>query len=449
MTKSKKIITLILSVVALTCLVLSTAACGKHQCVFDQENTEVQYRKSAATCTSPAVYYYSCECGECGTETFTKGEAKGHEYELSVIGDYETEFMAGDVFDDSLITVTKTCLNCDDSSIVTDYEVSPAGELSPSDTEVKIIVGDLYYFIPVTVSSASVTDVKLEVVDNSKVIYSLIGICGENFTKDDLYFDLSMTSNWITVVDKDDVTFSSEKVDGKTVFTLSADVTNIHPNGSYCFPHLHVDGSKTDVTSVTEDWAQGVTLGDSRYDIVHNNDLEKSPFAMPAVRRVYTKEITEDQTADGANSYFSADSVRLEADDDNVYFVVEGSYKNHTLDSLYASLILQIRTGSKNHRTLQDQGFITLDEANNKYTAKIVITGLKQTGETPYYTRFHQSGYEFVQESKGGRRDFNFLSTEAVDKNAVTLGDYTYTLIYEVGGSEASVAWGTVGITVE
>ena len=51
---------------------------GPHHFV-DQVN---EYRlKSAATCTSPAVYYQSCStCGAQGTETFTNGEPLGHAY---------------------------------------------------------------------------------------------------------------------------------------------------------------------------------------------------------------------------------------------------------------------------------------------------------------------------------------------------------------------------------
>ena len=51
---------------------------GPHHFV-DQVN---EYRlKSAATCTSPAVYYQSCStCGAQGTEIFTNGEPLGHDY---------------------------------------------------------------------------------------------------------------------------------------------------------------------------------------------------------------------------------------------------------------------------------------------------------------------------------------------------------------------------------
>ena len=51
---------------------------GPHHFV-DQVN---EYRlKSAATCTSPAVYYQSCStCGAQGTETFTNGKPLGHDW---------------------------------------------------------------------------------------------------------------------------------------------------------------------------------------------------------------------------------------------------------------------------------------------------------------------------------------------------------------------------------
>lgn len=51
--------------------------------VFDQKNTDAKYLKSEATCTSAAVYYYSCVCGEKGTETFTHGEPLAHSYAFS------------------------------------------------------------------------------------------------------------------------------------------------------------------------------------------------------------------------------------------------------------------------------------------------------------------------------------------------------------------------------
>lgn len=50
-----------------------------HTHVFDRESTDDAYLKSAATCTDPAVYYFSCTCGAAGTATFTSGAALGHD----------------------------------------------------------------------------------------------------------------------------------------------------------------------------------------------------------------------------------------------------------------------------------------------------------------------------------------------------------------------------------
>ncbi len=51
-----------------------------HTHEFNQQNTDAKYLKSAASCTSKAIYYYSCTCGEKGTETFEYGEKTAHTY---------------------------------------------------------------------------------------------------------------------------------------------------------------------------------------------------------------------------------------------------------------------------------------------------------------------------------------------------------------------------------
>ena len=47
--------------------------------VFNQENTADIYKKSHATCTQKALYYYSCSCGEKGTNTFEYGSLEPHD----------------------------------------------------------------------------------------------------------------------------------------------------------------------------------------------------------------------------------------------------------------------------------------------------------------------------------------------------------------------------------
>ena len=51
-----------------------------HTHTYDQKSTASKYLKSDATCTSAAVYYYSCSCGEKGTSTFTSGSVGSHAY---------------------------------------------------------------------------------------------------------------------------------------------------------------------------------------------------------------------------------------------------------------------------------------------------------------------------------------------------------------------------------
>ena len=56
-----------------------TATDGKTVHSYTEENTDERYLKSDATCTSPALYFTSCVCGLRGEETFTSGEALGHD----------------------------------------------------------------------------------------------------------------------------------------------------------------------------------------------------------------------------------------------------------------------------------------------------------------------------------------------------------------------------------
>ncbi len=58
---------------ALAVCALPVAGCG-HKHDFSGEVVSKKYLCTEATCIAPATYYYSCECGEKGTETFQSGE---------------------------------------------------------------------------------------------------------------------------------------------------------------------------------------------------------------------------------------------------------------------------------------------------------------------------------------------------------------------------------------
>ncbi len=78
----KRFIILCLSLVL--CGILSIGiSCNnssEHTHSFTVEKAEEKYLASAATCTQKARYYYSCSCGEKGTETFFYGETANHSF---------------------------------------------------------------------------------------------------------------------------------------------------------------------------------------------------------------------------------------------------------------------------------------------------------------------------------------------------------------------------------
>lgn len=49
--------------------------------VFDQKVTTPEFLSLEATCQNKATYYYSCICGEKGTDTFEVGDLAAHEYD--------------------------------------------------------------------------------------------------------------------------------------------------------------------------------------------------------------------------------------------------------------------------------------------------------------------------------------------------------------------------------
>ncbi len=80
----KKALIILLSVIMFTCIFALYGCGSQEECthVFDAENVDEKYLKSAEDCENPAVYYRSCNaCGEKGSTTFTCGEAKGHKFE--------------------------------------------------------------------------------------------------------------------------------------------------------------------------------------------------------------------------------------------------------------------------------------------------------------------------------------------------------------------------------
>ena len=93
---------------------------------YDQQVVSDTYLASAANCTAPAKYYYSCVCGAKGTETFENGDALGHKW-----GSWRSN---GDD------THTRTCSTCGD----TESQNCSGGEATCMATAVCAVCGQPY-----------------------------------------------------------------------------------------------------------------------------------------------------------------------------------------------------------------------------------------------------------------------------------------------------------------
>ena len=82
-----------------------------HAHKFTAEIAAEKYLATAATCTEKAKYYYSCSCGEKGTQTFTYGAALGHSFTNYVSDNNATCTEDG--------KKTAKCDRCDETDTVT------------------------------------------------------------------------------------------------------------------------------------------------------------------------------------------------------------------------------------------------------------------------------------------------------------------------------------------
>ena len=125
----RKTLIMALCIAACVFTTLSFAACGKgnnggnkHKHSFTVENVTDEYLCSAATCTEAAKYYYSCKCGEKGTETFAYGNALGHSFTNYVPDGNATHENDG--------TKTATCDRCDATDTILDVGTKLESKMS-------------------------------------------------------------------------------------------------------------------------------------------------------------------------------------------------------------------------------------------------------------------------------------------------------------------------------
>ena len=83
-----------------------------HTHKFTEQSAAKDYLATAATCTKKATYYYSCSCGEKGTEAFEYGEPLNHSFTHYISDNNATCTQDG--------TKTAKCNRCDETDTVID-----------------------------------------------------------------------------------------------------------------------------------------------------------------------------------------------------------------------------------------------------------------------------------------------------------------------------------------
>ena len=153
----RKIFGVLLSVLCICCAAIGLTGCkkDKHIHAFDKQVITDEYKATDATCTEAATYYYSCECGEKGAETFEYGDSLGHSFTNYVSDNNATCTQDG--------TKTAKCDKCNEKDTVKDID----SKLHHSYT--KQIVSDEYL-----ASSATCTE---------KATYYYSCECGEKGTE--------------------------------------------------------------------------------------------------------------------------------------------------------------------------------------------------------------------------------------------------------------------------
>lgn len=121
---------------------------------YDQQVVSDTYLASAANCTAPAKYYYSCVCGAKGTETFENGDALGHSWgswqsngddthtrTCSVCGDTESQNCSGGEATCTALAVCDICgeeygeINASNHTNLVKTEAKPATHMAEGNTE--------------------------------------------------------------------------------------------------------------------------------------------------------------------------------------------------------------------------------------------------------------------------------------------------------------------------
>ena len=462
----RKITALFLIVVLALMATVFATACGgntdnagddpatEHKHSYVLEVAEKEYLASEATCTEPAKYYKSCECGAKGTETFASGQPVHRiSYEdFTVGGDFKRDYLTGETFDMTGMTVSGKCDECGTdvtaaADSLADFTVAPDGPLASGTTEVTVIFGGQSAKVQITVTdphveSYEVTDIDLEESGDS-ILYVVEGTYTGTMTKDVFYLDLSGDQNHLYTADKNNIELTLSERDGIKTFRMTADVSGMSANTTSMYPHIWVHGKMHDITGPDAKW-NGIKIekDDYIYEIVHNDNMSSFPWMMPVVRKSFTGEVPgKDECG------YTTDKVYLEEENGRIFYVIEGTSYGYTHSSLTSytyyeddvydnGFVWELRMGDNTARHFYFDGKLSMG-ADGSYVAKMDITGI-DASDTAYYTRISADLENF---------DDEWISSADVETGkSVTVGGRTYELVVGTDKNDASSGYGTVSV---
>lgn len=219
---------------------------------YTQQNPSNNYLKSAATCTSPAVYYKSCTCGAKGTETFTYGSALGHSFSGSWGKDENyhwslcTRCNARGELAVHTYNQSNICSVCGYSKAESHVHSSHLTRV-PAKTATCTQPGNVAYYICSCGKWFSDPSTTAEITDQSSVVTQAVGhvdqnkdgrcdVCKERMSTDTVEYEITegAEATWLTSSNKGMVIRSSAdyskfdhvEVDGSTISSLNYTVTS-------------------------------------------------------------------------------------------------------------------------------------------------------------------------------------------------------------------------------
>ena len=187
---------------------------------YDQKNTDLSYRISKSTCTSPAKYYYSCVCGEEGGLMFTSGSALGHRW--STAG----ECIECGLACDHASSVSGICTDCG----VVLVNVGPSGNYL---VHLDLIVGAVELSLESTVLNAPIK----YVVDIEKDRYDRLlfeGFCAIRGGVEAYYYDVVLSDGTVYT--------NIPIINNYTGFRLSEDQIDTVTNSGLIMQNYDING---------------------------------------------------------------------------------------------------------------------------------------------------------------------------------------------------------------